>query len=268
MKKLQAADAFGIVYSMRTSWHHCGVAVLLFLGATLPGCQSESTPSQSDASPSSSATERRTLTQGEVKRVPVDKKGNVILEVQGDRRRVLIQAEVCLREGQLEQLLCRKQSKEHEAILAADVDARSIHLALETAGAKAGKPVKYDPVYEPATGERIKVTLEYEQRGRKTTVPAKDWILNLKTKKTLEADWVFAGSQLVPDPFDKTKPPYYLANDGDLICVSNFPSAMLDLPIASSKDNADLVFVANTAKIPALETKVLVILEPLAAGQK
>ena len=42
-----------------------------------------------------------------------------------NKRRVLVNAEVCLREGQLELFLCRKQTKEHEAILAADVDARS-----------------------------------------------------------------------------------------------------------------------------------------------
>ena len=99
-------------------------------------------------------------------------------------------------------------------------------------------------------------------------MPAQDWILNPKTKKNLEHDWVFAGSQLVADPLDQNKPPYYLANDGDVICVSNFPSAMLDLPIVSPKDNAELVFVAHTERIPALDTKVLVILEPVPDGKK
>ena len=202
----------------------------------------------------------------EVKRVPAGR--NVVLEIQGHRRRVLIDAEVCLREGPLEQLLCKKRSKEHEAILAADVDARTIHMALETAGAKAGKPVRYDPKYEPATGSRVKVTLQYEDNGKQVTVPAQHWIQSLKTKKALEHDWVFAGSQLVPDPFDKNKPPYYLANDGDLICVSNFPSAMLDLPVASPKDNDDLAFVAWAERIPPKDTKVLVILEPAAEPKK
>lgn len=188
---------------------------------------------------------------------------NVTLEVQGEHRRVLIDAKVCLREGQLEQLLCRKQSKEHEAILTADVDAREIHTALLAAGARAGRPVRYTPKYEPATGTRIKVTLQYEDKGKKVTILAQQWIKNLKSQKTLEHDWVFAGSQLVPDPFDEKKPNYYLANDGDLICVANFPSALLDLPVASPKENADLAFVAFTERIPPLETKVTVILEPV-----
>ncbi len=206
--------------------------------------------------------------QAPVKRVPADKQGNVVLEIQGERRRVLVHAYVCLREGQLEQLLCRKHSKEHEAILAADVDARTVHTALEAAGAKAGRPVRYDPKYEPATGTRVKVSLQYEDKGKLVTVPAGRWIQNLNTKKDLEHDWVFAGSQLVPNPFDNAKPPYYLANDGDLICVSNFPSAMLDLPIPSPKDNADLAFIAHTQRIPPLETKVVVILEPVPDAPK
>src|SRR5947209_19592522 len=55
---------------------------------------------------------------------------HVYLETQGEQRRVPVQAYVCLRAGQLEQFLTRKGRKEHEAILAADVDARLIHAAL------------------------------------------------------------------------------------------------------------------------------------------
>ncbi len=58
----------------------------------------------------------------ETKKVAVAK--NISLEVLPDKkRRVLLTGEVCLREGQLELLMCRKQTKEHEAILTADVDA-------------------------------------------------------------------------------------------------------------------------------------------------
>src|SRR5262245_49424875 len=94
------------------------------------------------------------------KKVPIGK--NVFLEVQGERRRVLIETEVCLRQGPLEQLLCRKNTKEHEAILRADVDGRDIHKALLVAGAKPGSPVKFRPKYQPATGTPIQITLEFE----------------------------------------------------------------------------------------------------------
>ena len=56
--------------------------------------------------------------------------------------------------------------------------------------------------------------------------------------------------------------PVYAADQGDLITVANFGSAILDLPIASSADDADRVFVTNTEKIPALGTEVFVTLGP------
>jgi hypothetical protein len=36
---------------------------------------------------------------------------------------------------------------------------------------------------------------------------------------------------------------------------------MLDLPVSSTKENADLIFEANTARIPPLKTPVTVVLE-------
>jgi hypothetical protein len=192
---------------------------------------------------------------------------------EGDRRRVLIDAYVCLREGQLEQLMCRKQTKEHEAILAADVDARLIHAALIAAGAKTGATVQYkqkgdDVIVIPPSGSRIKVTLQYEEKGKLITVPAQKWVRDCKTKKDLAYDWVFAGSHLIFDPDDKDKPPFYAANAGDVITVANFEGAMLDLPINSSKQNAELAFEANTDRIPPLETKVTIILEPVPEAKK
>src|SRR5207248_822796 len=82
-----------------------------------------------------------------VKKVEVGK--NVFMEIDGDKRRVLVHAVVCRRVDQLEQFLCKKMTKEHESILAADVDAQLIHTALLAAGAEAGSPVKFQPKYTP-----------------------------------------------------------------------------------------------------------------------
>jgi hypothetical protein len=202
----------------------------------------------------------------EAKKVQVGR--NVWLEIQGDRRRVLLAASVCLRQGQLEQLLCRKHTKEHEAILTADLDARDIHTALLAAGAKPGTPVRYEPKFQAPSGSRIKVSLQYQDKGKLVTVPAQRWVREMTTRKDLAYDWVFAGSVLVPDPDNKDRPPFYAANSGDVICVSNFESAMLDLPINSPKDNSELAFEAHTERIPPLDTKVTVILEAVADPKK
>jgi hypothetical protein len=193
---------------------------------------------------------------------------NVYLEIDGKHKRVLVDAQVCLRQGMLEQLLTRKRTKEHEAILAVDTDARNIHTALVLAGAEAGSPVKFRPKFAAPTGTPIKITLEYKDKGKTIRVPAQEWVRNINTKKDLDVDWVFAGSELIPDPFDKKKPPYYAANDGDIIVISNFTTALLDVPFNSSKDNDELAFVAHTERIPPLETPVRLILEPMPAKKK
>jgi hypothetical protein len=194
---------------------------------------------------------------------------NVFLEVQGKRRRVLISSEVCLQRGQLELFMCRRDSKEHESIVHADVDGRDVHKALVAAGAEPGAPIRYTPKYAPPRGTTVKVGLEYEEKGKRVVHSAREWVRYSRTGKELDVDWVFAGSQLVDDPQDPTKPKFYLANgDGTLICVSNFETAILDLPINSSKDNADLSFEAFTERIPPVGTKVVVTLEPVPAAKK
>lgn len=188
---------------------------------------------------------------------------NLYFETEGKTRRVIVMAQVCLREGQLEGLLCRKNTKEHEYIIATEVDARKIHLALVAAGANPGTPVSFAPKYVPASGTTIKVRLRYKKDGKTVTVPAQQWIKEAKTGKDLDKDWVFGGSRLVPDPFDKDKPPFYLANHGDVICVCNMDTAMLDLPVRSPKKFDDRIFHAHKDRIPPLNTAVEVILEPV-----
>lgn len=196
----------------------------------------------------------------------IDSGKNVVLEIPAkasEPRRVRIAAEVTFREGPIELLLCRKNTKEHEAILAADVDARHIHTALLAAGAKEGHPVKFAPKYVPATGSKIKVSLEYQKDGKTVVVPARTWIRDMKARKELALDWVFGGSLFFPDPEDPKKPKLYAANGGDLICVSNFDTAMLDLPVPSSQLDGDLQYEVYTERLPPLGTKVTVILEPV-----
>lgn len=218
---------------------------------TAAGCVEDAPPKAAAPAPAPEA----------VKQVKVGP--NVFLEIQGKKRRVIVNARVCLDKGQLELLMCRKNTKEHEAILTADVDGRDVHQALNLAGAVEGAPVKFAPRYTPAKGQTIKVLLRYKKRGADVVEPARSWVRNARTRKELDVDWIFGGSHLVDNPLDSTKPKIYLANDGDLICVSNFETAMLDLPIRSSKDTADLVFEVFEGRIPPKDTPVEVILEPV-----
>jgi hypothetical protein len=228
----------------------CGLVAVAALVCG-PGCEGDDPP------PTSAATKK-----AEVKKVPVGKK-NVTLVVEGDKRYVQVDAVVCLREGPLEQLLTRKERKEYEAILAADIDARDLHKALLLTGAEPGKPVTYQPKFTAPTGPTVKVSVQWEEKGKLRTEPAQRWVMNGTTKKELDSDWVFAGSRFVKDPLDESKPDHYMANDGDVICVANFESALLDLPFNSSKAWSERSYVANTERIPPRDTKVTLILEPV-----
>ena len=174
-------------------------------------------------------------------------------------RRLYLKARVVLREGFLEHLMCSKGTKEHEAILATDAVPYEIHAGLLATKAEAGKPVQFVPKFEPPTGSAIAIELRWMENGKLRKQDAREWIKTEKDKP-LERDWVFAGSQLYDDVITKKK--RYAADDGDLITVANFASAILDLPIESSANDADRAFSTNTAQIPAVGTEVLVALYP------
>lgn len=179
-------------------------------------------------------------------------------------RRLIMRARVVLREGPLEHLLCLKGTKEHEAILATEAEPRLIQFGLNLTGAREGYPVRFLPKFEPPAGSTIAIDLEWEEAGQARRADARAWIKDEKSGAPLKIDWVFAGSTIFEDP--QTKRRIYTADEGDLITVVNFASAILDLPFASSANDADRVFSANTARIPPLGTPVTLYLRPRDPG--
>ena len=85
---------------------------------------------------------------------------------------------------------------------------------------------------------------------------------DLKTKKAMDYPFVFGGSSFWIDPESKKK--FYQAEGGDFVCVSNFGTAMLDIPVKSSQSNEELEFEAFTEKIPPLDTPVRLVFKPKA----
>jgi hypothetical protein len=177
------------------------------------------------------------------------------------RKRVVVVGKVCLREGQLEMFACPEGTKEHESVLSVPVSAEMVHAALLGIGAKQGTPVEFAPEYKSATGTEIDVSLYWtDEAGKRRSAWAQDWVQDARTGKALKHPWVFAGSRFWRD--EQTGKELYLANMGELICVSNFSSAMLDLPIESSDKAGQLLFTAYTERIPPLDTPVTIVLTP------
>ena len=176
-----------------------------------------------------------------------------------EREEVVVGGRVALDDGLLEFFACPAGTKEHESVVAVAASARLVHAALLAVGLEPGKPVSFDPEYRPATGPRIRVTMRWtDADGVVQEADARSWIRNTRTGKALETDWVFAGSAFWTDPADGRE--YYQADGGDLVCVSNFPTATLDLPIESSQSNEALLFEVFKERVPKRETPVEMIL--------
>jgi hypothetical protein len=169
-------------------------------------------------------------------------------------RALILRARVSLREGYLEHLLCLEYTKEHESVLATEAPPRMIHAGLILVVGEPGQPVRYRPEFRAPTGPEVAIEAEWQEKGETKTADARTFVKDQKTGKALETHWVFAGSELFQDP--DTKKMIYAADAGDLITVANFPSAILDLPFASSNFDAERSFVAFTENIPERNTPV------------
>jgi hypothetical protein len=174
---------------------------------------------------------------------------------------VIVDGQVSLREGMLEMFACTRNTKEHESIVSANTKAFVVHAALLLLGAEPGRPVQFVPKYRPPTGTEIEVTVEWrDERGKPHKARAQDWIKDINTKKAMAHPFVFAGSSFWTD--EETGKKFYQAEAGDFICVSNFGTAMLDIPVESSPENSELAFEAFTERIPPLGAPVRLILKP------
>ena len=190
---------------------------------------------------------------------PMPKPHRVWIDVK--QKAVVVDGYVSLNEGLLEMFACPLGTKEHESIVAVYSSAQVVHAALLAVGAKTGHPVKWDPKFQPPTGTEIYVEVRWrDASGKWQSMRAQQWIKDLNTNKPMAHPWVFAGSGFWRD--DETREEYYLAEGGDFICVSNFSSATLDIPVESSQANEGLLFEANTKNIPPIGTPVRLVLKP------
>ena len=177
------------------------------------------------------------------------------------RHALFIDGRVALREGPpLEMFACPVNTKEHESVVAVYAKPRLVHAALLLLGAEVGHPVQFDP-YKPAAGTQIDILVMWkDETGRSHKLPAQQWVRSISTRKALTHPWVFAGSGIWKD--EETGESGYKADSGDFICVSNFETATLDLPIRSSDAKADLLYEAFTEHIPPRGTPVRLVLMP------
>ncbi len=187
--------------------------------------------------------------------------------IDAKRNRVVVDGRVSLRQGVLEMFACPRNTKEHESVVAVDAKAFVLHAALLAVGAETGGPAQFVPAYRPPHGTQINVEVFWlDKEGKRQKAKAQEWVRDLRTKQQMTLPWVFAGSGFWLD--EETGKQYYQAEAGDLICVSNFSTAMLDVPAESTNVNDGLFFEAFTERIPPLGTPVRVVLSPVLPKQE
>lgn len=185
------------------------------------------------------------------------------LWVDPQNRRVIVDGYVAQQEAYLEMFGCPAETKEHEAVVAVIAKSSEVHAALLAIGVNPGKPVAFQPEYVAASGPRIRIwVLWRDPMGEVQVIDARQWVRRTGTQDSLDRDWVFAGSTWWTDPQDGKE--YYQADSGEMICVSNFGTAMLDLPIPSSDSNSALQFETFKERIPPRGTPIRLVLVPLA----
>ena len=129
-------------------------------------------------------------------------------------------------------------------------------------GAVEGHPVQYKPRFAPPEGTEIEIEVRWlDPQGEWQSARAQEWVRDVETKKPMELPWVFAGQRILDRRIDRQVVLH--GRGGDFICVSNFTTATLDVPIESSQSNEGLLFEANTDRIPELGTPVRLVLKPV-----
>ena len=197
--------------------------------------------------------------------VPTDwtrlsKDEDVWIDKQG--KRAAAAGRICLTQGVLEMFACPKYTKEHESVVAINALSSHVHQALLLLGAEPGSPVVWDPDYKAAHGPKIEIEVWFQDENKQLIKrSAKEMVRNVRDKKPLHIDWVFGGSRFIKHPVDGSE--VYTGNGGEFVCVSNFSSATIDLPIESSQSEGQLLFDAFTENIPDLGTPVLLVFNPV-----
>ena len=238
------------------------VACLLILGLGCPRAGGEPPAATRPASVPSSAAS----TQGA--------KGVAALpnmQIDFANRQVVISSEVCLRSGGLEFLLCRGNDKAHESILRTAALPSHVHAALLALGLTPGVPARWsapgegrEPKFLPPEGPQLAISFRWKDKeGKDRQADAMSWLSPMGQRgATMPKVFIFVGSVLLPNN-------EYLADgDGQIVSLSNFPAAVIDVPFESSSKNELLEFECRTDGIPPLGTPVDVIVSPLPGAEK
>ncbi len=192
------------------------------------------------------------------------------IEVDREAAAIRVPGSVALREGWLEQAICRVGSREHESLVSVEMPPSAVHAAMLLAGLKPGAPgrwrVRDDGSLElvPPTGERVDVEVEWTAAdGRPMRSALTEWITTPKGAPPIA--FVFSGSVTR----EAAAVPYAADQSGSVVGLVTFG----DEPIASVAvvpDRAEVAepsLLARSERIPAEGTPVTIMIRRAAPAR-
>ena len=176
-------------------------------------------------------------------------------------KQVVLQGEVC-KAGYPLEFFATYGNRSYEAVVAVNVKPSIVHAGLLAVGAEPGHPARFQPEFSPPTGTEVAIEVRWKDaQGKLQSCPAQHWIRNIKTRKELDVNWVFAGSISETDKDGNLIS--YQADSGELICVLSVPTAMLDLPIRGYGAIEARSFEAFAEHLPPEGTPITLLLMPI-----
>jgi hypothetical protein len=177
-----------------------------------------------------------------------------------EKKQVILQGTACHADYPLE-FFATLRNRAYESVVAIYTRPSIVHAGLLAVGAKPGTPVQFQPQYSPPTGTEIEIEVRWKDKdGKVQHARAQDWIRDIKTKKPMDVNWVFAGSMFRKDP--ETGKEYYRGDSGDFIAVLNIPAATLDIPIEGQSAIEARSYEGAVDKMPPKDTSVTIVLKP------
>jgi hypothetical protein len=180
-------------------------------------------------------------------------------------RQVEADGRVVLREGLLELFACSPGTREYESIVCLDARPVAIYQALGLLGLQPGRPLSLDAAGQviPADGQPIRIDVRYPEGGRPRTLPAEAWMRRTGDRAALEPlQWVFAGSFPVGPGTTPGRSSLAADEEGTIVAVVDFESAVIALARPHSASNAELWLEPNTPAIPPVGTRCTLIFRP------
>jgi len=163
------------------------------------------------------------------------------LVVDREKGELRMPAVVAIEAGFLEQAVCMRNTRDHEAVLVVDLLPSRVHAGLMMLGLDPGAPGSwsYEPIPEtdrvrverkPPTGALVEILVRVtDPSGELRELPIADWIAGVRDGAPFPVvPWVFGGSRF--ERFRPDEPEFYLADQsGSLVGLVTFGDEVLGL---------------------------------------